>query len=148
MYFCGLIGHQDIRESLSLAYRENRRREGDSVIVIITSVTYPQTGEHGRRVKLETDRQTDRQTATQMEREGSEERNEDGTSSPVWRPDSSACTHTHTHSDTDTHLKQWHTHTHNSTFRSCRQTTTERINRDMNRYRNHSLLSRLLFMSA
>ena len=68
MYFCGLIGHQDIRESLSLAYRENRRREGDSVIVIITSVTYPQTGEHGRRVKLETDRQTDRQRHRWRER--------------------------------------------------------------------------------
>lgn len=43
MYFCGLIGHQDIKGSLSLAYGENRE-SGDSVIGIITSVTYPQTG--------------------------------------------------------------------------------------------------------
>lgn len=44
VYFCGLIGHQDVTEGLSLAYRENRQREGDSVIVIITSVTYSQKG--------------------------------------------------------------------------------------------------------
>lgn len=43
MYFDSLIGHQGRTESLSLAYRENGQREGDSVIVIITSVTYPQT---------------------------------------------------------------------------------------------------------
>lgn len=44
MYFHGLIGHQAITESLSLAYGENRQRERDSVTVQITSVTYPQTG--------------------------------------------------------------------------------------------------------
>lgn len=49
MHLCGLIGHQDNTESLSLAYRGKiRQGEWDSVIVTITSVTYPQTGNTGK----------------------------------------------------------------------------------------------------